>query len=325
MYHQVKSQENIICNHTKEFQSGVNQENEKPGSIFLSTPREFNFYECLAFLDRSRQERLHSVENRKVRKLIQTDDELVLIELSNPRTDHIRIEYLNGVPPTSTQLVVQNYIGEWFDLDKDLTPFYEMASRDNLLRKLVRRHYGLRILKIHDLFQALCWAILGQQINLAFAYTLYRRFIESYGENFVYRDQTYWLFPTPAKIAGLSVNDLMRHQLTGRKSEYIIEIAKCIEQGDLSKERLLALNDFERAGQALLKIRGIGPWTANYVMMRCLGDPCAFPIEDIGLHNAIKQQLNVKEKPSIEEIRKMSAGWTNWQAYATFYLYRSLL
>ena len=88
---------------------------------------------------------------------------------------------------------------------------------------------------------------------------------------------------------------------------------------------VLEKNDYNEAKNALVKIRGIGPWTANYVLMRCLGDPSAFPIEDIGLHNAIKLQLNLEQKPTIEEIRKVAAGWTNWQAYATFYLYRSLL
>ncbi len=117
----------------------------------------------------------------------------------------------------------------------------------------------------------------------------------------------------------------MKLQFTGKKSEYIIGLAEQIAAGNLSKESLLEKNDYHEAKNALVKIRGIGPWTANYVLMRCLGDPSAFPIEDIGLHNAIKLQLNLEQKPTLEEIRKLAAGWTNWQAYATFYLYRSLL
>lgn len=69
---------------------------------------------------------------------------------------------------------------------------------------------------------------------------------------------------------------------------------------------------------------GFGPWTANYVMMRCLRDPSAFPIEDVGLHNALKQQLKLSEKPGLAEIRQLAAAWQGWEAYATFYLWRSL-
>ena len=76
---------------------------------------------------------------------------------------------------------------------------------------------------------------------------------------------------------------------------------------------------------ALTKIRGVGLWTANYVLMRCFGFANAFPIQDIGLHRAIQLQLGSDRKPTIEEIRELAAGWKNWEAYVTFYLYRSLL
>ena len=76
--------------------------------------------------------------------------------------------------------------------------------------------------------------------------------------------------------------------------------------------------------QALIRIRGIGPWTANYVLMRCLQMPMAFPIADVGLHLALKQALGWDRKPTIPEIRELAAGWSGWEAYATFYLWRLL-
>lgn len=73
-----------------------------------------------------------------------------------------------------------------------------------------------------------------------------------------------------------------------------------------------------------MAIRGVGAWTADYVMMKCLHHPAAFPIADVGLHQAIKRQLGLERKPTIEEIEEMSTNWGGWQAYATFYLWRSL-
>ncbi|WP_413229458.1 hypothetical protein [Heyndrickxia sporothermodurans] len=59
-------------------------------------------------------------------------------------------------------------------------------------------------------------------------------------------------------------------------------------------------------------------------MMKCLNHPSAFPIADVGLHNALKVQLQLERKPTIEEINEFAANWEGWQAYATFYLWRSL-
>ncbi len=301
------------------------QVNISSSVISVITPKEFDFAECLKFLGRSNQERLHFIENDKIRKLLKVYNKKILLELSCPAQNVIAVKLLNSGVEDSTKNVIENYVQEWFDLETDLAVFYRIAAKDKLLKNLVSRFYGLRLIKIHDLFQALCWAIFGQQINLVFAYTLYRRFIESYGEEFNHENQDYWLFPSPEIVAGLSVAELMKLQLTGKKAEYIIGLAQQIEEGNLSKKGLLEKNDFNEAEKALVKIRGIGPWTANYVLMRCLGDRSAFPIADIGLHNAIKLQLNLAQKPTIEEIQKLAAGWRNWQAYATFYLYRSLL
>jgi DNA-3-methyladenine glycosylase II len=92
----------------------------------------------------------------------------------------------------------------------------------------------------------------------------------------------------------------------------------------LTKEKLLNLSNHKDAEKMLVKIRGIGPWTANYVLMRCLRYPSAFPIDDVGLHNAIKHRLGKELKPTKEEIIKLAVNWTNWESYATFYLWRYL-
>ena len=88
--------------------------------------------------------------------------------------------------------------------------------------------------------------------------------------------------------------------------------------GKLTKELLLEAGSLKKAEKQLVGIRGIGPWTANYVLMRCLRMPAAFPIDDVGLHNAIKHLLGLEAKPTKKEILELSAGWANWESYATF-------
>jgi DNA-3-methyladenine glycosylase II len=291
--------------------------------IALIPPKEFSFNEALVYLARSTNECLYHVSDHKVSKLINVNGEEILVEIGARENNALEIGFVNGIPKKFTRLAVAQYVWEWFDLDTDLTPFYELAEEEPLLEKLVAKYSGFRVIGIPDLFEALCWAIIGQQINLTFAYTLKRRFVESFGDYTLWDNQKYWLFPTPERITELSADDLKQLQFTGKKSEYVIEVAKQMASGSLSKLILQAM-DFNDAERALVNIRGIGPWTANYVLMRCLRDPSAFPIEDVGLHNAIKQQLHLERKPTFEEIRRLFSTWKGWEAYATFYLWRSL-
>ncbi len=291
----------------------------------LSVPNEFSFHECLKFLARSEKEKMHVIKAERVRKLVKFDDGPVLFELSHPTKTAIQICFLNQPVSRAAIAAVSEYVNDWFDLETDLAPFYQLTETDQLLKNLTTRYYGLRLIKIPDLFEALCWAILGQQINVAFAYTLKQRFVENFGESFTFDGEIYWLFPTPEVVAELQLADLLRLQFNRQKAEYIIGLARVMRNGEVSKQDLLELNSIVAAREALMKIRGVGPWTASYVLMRCLGFRSAFPIEDIGLHNALQRQLNWTRKPTIAEIKSLSAGWNGWQAYATFYLYRSLL
>lgn len=293
---------------------------EEP-SIEIKTPEDFNFAECLVHLGRSSQENLYRLKGGALTKLLKLNGQLVLCRVTLA-ADALRIEFPLGAPPEAEREMAASHIVDWFDLETDLRSFYAMAETDPVLSRIVRQYYGLRVMGVPDLFEALVWAIMGQQINLAFAYTVKKRFVENYGESLVYGGQQYWTFPSAETIAVLDVGDLKALQLTGRKAEYILGIASAMANGDLEKGQLLQEGDMEAS---LLKIRGIGAWSANYVMMKCLHSQSAFPLADVGLHNALKAQLEMERKPTIDEITELAKNWEGWQAYATFYLWRSLL
>jgi len=299
--------------------------NASHSEIIMPTPQEFAFHECLAYLGRSALEPLHCVEAGSVTKVVQVEQANVLLRVQKHDSRNLRLTVSNCTPISAVRSSITRYVNEWFDLGRPLNEFYHVCGHDEVLSGLVRRYFGLRLLVIHDLFQALCWAVLGQQINLAFAYALYARFVHTFGKEVEFEQTSYWLFPRPSRIARLSVKALTTLQITSRKAEYLIGIAREIAAGRLSKTGLLALHNLERAKSTLLKVRGVGPWTANYVLLRCLGLQNAFPVEDVGLHHAIKKQLAMNRKPTMAEILKLARGWKNWEGYATFYLYRSLL
>ncbi len=299
---------------------------ENSDVVKLSLPKEFNFEENLKYLSRNLNECLYRIHNNRIYKAMPIGEKTVIIEVSSVDESFLNIRFLGERKPICPTIRTEavRYVREWFDLDRDLRPFYDLAKEDPLLGEAVNSFYGLRIIGIPDLFEALCWGILGQQINLAFAYTLKRRLVENFGRRVEVNRIAYWIFPTPKELASLSVSDLKNLQITEKKSEYIIGVAQLMAEGKLSKDMLLETANIKEAEKMLVNIRGIGPWTANYVLMRCLRFPSAFPIDDVGLQNAIKLLLGKEKKPNKEEIMKFAVNWTNWESYATFYLWRFL-
>lgn len=290
----------------------------------IAIPEHFSLRECLGFLNRSPLERLHQVRKHAVRKLLFVNDEFVLIEVTQAGRHSLAVDFLTTANSDGVRNTCVDFVRQWFDLERDLAPFYELARNDGILAKLVEAHRGLRLIRIPNLFQAICWAIIGQQVNLHFAYVLHGRLIERFGSYLQHDGELYWAHPEPQVIAGLSVDDLRSLQLTTSKAKFILGVARRMTDGELSISRLQNAANIEMARSQLLNLYGVGPWTANYVLMRCLGYKDAFPVEDVGLHNAIRLALNLKQKPSVAEVRRFGENWTGWRAYATFYLYRSL-
>lgn len=307
------------------------KENEKmiwhevKNGIVITLPEQFNMNANLGYLSREQNECMYEIESDSITKVITIGEIRSLVQINVINNKQMIVQFLNESSPIERRKCeeIVKFIDKWFDLNNDLTPFYEMAKADPLLKVPARNFYGLRVIGIPDLFEALCWGVLGQQINLAFAYTLKRQFVEKFGDFIEWNGKKYWVFPSYERIAQLTPSDLADIKMTVKKSEYIIGIAKLMASGELSREKLMKM-DFKDAEKSLIKIRGIGPWTANYVLMRCLRFQTAFPIDDVGLINSIKLLQNMNRKPTKDEILELSIPWKNWESYATFYLWRVL-
>ncbi len=292
----------------------------------LPLPEFFDLSTCLEYMNRSPLECLFRSDGEGVTRLFMLEGTPSLVRLTVAAgTPRLQATLLTGAFPGPKPLAeLTQYIVEWFDLDRDLAPFYRLADADPLLQKLAASERGLRIIGIPDLFEALCWAILGQQVNLAFAYRLKQQLTAEYGKSLEYEGHTYYHFPGPETFLKVSMEELCSLQLTRSKARTLLDVAGLISGGELSREELLALPSPEAAEQRLLKIRGIGPWTSQYVRMRCLRDATAFPVGDVGLQNAVKFLTGMDRKPTPAELLALSVPWHGWEAYATFYLWRAL-
>ena len=230
--------------------------------IEIEPPAEFSFEQCLVYLNRSQNESLHKVKNSKLYQLIQVDSKNYLLEISFEE-GRLKVVCLNKMIDQEDEMKIIRFVRVMFDLDTDIKPFYEISKNDPISELLVKRYRGLRILKIQNIFEGLSWAIIGQQINLGFAYELKRRLVENYGEKIEYEKENYYLFPKPQVIQKLQVSDLKSLQFTSRKAEYIIDIAKLICEDEISFEDLKNEKDYKTLKKRLIAIRGVGEWTAD--------------------------------------------------------------
>ncbi len=290
--------------------------------MLVHTPKEFSFPLCLEFLKRSPKELLHVLSDDVVIKALRAKDKVVVFSVRS-EPDALKISFLTPAPDEEIKQIVAAYVREWFDLETDLKPFYRMAEKDKLLKELIGRFYGYRIVGQPDLFESLIWAVLGQQINLNFAYTLKQRFVQMFGERTALADQEYFLFPSPETVAVITPEMLVPLQFSTQKSRYTIGIAEAFADSTLSKEKLKHM-PLQEAKHHLMKIKGVGNWTANYALMKTFHYPDAFPIEDAGLHNAIRNLKKLDSKPTLAEVAKIFKKYKGWEAYATLYLWKSL-
>jgi DNA-3-methyladenine glycosylase II len=290
---------------------------------YISKPPLFNFSECLWFLDRRFDECLYRVNKTEVIKAIQINGGVFLLSISENETDLV-VRILQGKPDLIQQTALLNYVTDWFDLNTSLRPFYKLLKASKRLTYMCDEFNGLRLIGIPDLFEALCWSIIGQQINLTFAYKLKRRMVEAYGQQVIYEGTIYHLLPEPERLAQLTVPELRAMQFSDKKAEYIITVAKAFADGQLSKEKLKALPDLEAKQKALTGLKGIGIWTANYALMKSLREPASIPHGDVGLLNALENHGIIKLRTEAEKIERLFKKFKGWESYLVFYLWRSL-
>ncbi len=293
--------------------------------IPINDPAHFSFEECLRFLGRSDKECLHYIHEGKVRRMLLSGGEPVVVEIApGSKKDFLEVTVLAPAGTEVEEAPIVRYITHWWHLDADLQPFYRYTQTDPLLKGLAQKYNGLRLIGMPDLFEAITWPVIGQQINLAFAYTLRQRFITHFGYHVHLHNTDFYLYPHPKVIAALTPDQLTPMQFSRSKALYLVETAKQMAGGALSEEGLNAMS-YEAARESLVAMKGIGNWSANYALMKFRRFPQSVLLEDVGLQNAIKNRLNLEAKPSMTVLLEYTKPWKEHAAYATFYLWRSLL
>jgi len=207
--------------------------------------------------------------------------------------------------------------------DQDLVPFYRMAMTDPELGPLALGMRGLHVPHTASIYEALVLAILGQQISSHVARSVRTLLIQTYGPSAEVSGVTYYTFPRPEAIVAAGVEGLRSIKFSNRKAEYIVDIAARVASGELDLEGLHHQPD-EMVVRTLLSIRGVGLWTAQWLLIRGLGRTDGFPHGDLALQRLLGLLLHEGIPLNPEAALEYSRRWSPFRSYMTTYLFAAV-
>ncbi|MCC7105358.1 MAG: DNA-3-methyladenine glycosylase 2 family protein [Chloroflexi bacterium] len=201
-------------------------------------------------------------------------------------------------------VVLQRVLG----LGIDLQDFYACAETDPHLGPLAHRFRGMKPPRYPSLFEALANAIACQQITLTFGIRVLNALTEAWGPAAAGNDHEAHAFPRPSDIASLEPDTLRVLAFSQQKARALVEASRAIVTGDLALDDLAHLDD-EAAVHRLRELRGVGRWTAEYVLLRGLGRLNIFPGDDVGARGNLERWLAAPDRLDYAGVQRVLSPW----------------
>jgi AraC family transcriptional regulator of adaptative response / DNA-3-methyladenine glycosylase II len=255
-------------------------------------------------------------ESRDVR--LEGDNALVATRLPEPAVLRLTLSpaSIAVACPAGSAIEAHRITVGLLGLDQDAAAFARLARRLGFAR-LVAHAPGLRISLTPSTFDGLLWAIIGQQINFSFACRLKRRLLELCGTPL---DDGMIAPPTAAEVARLDETQLLPLQFSRQKAGYLLATARLIAEGRLDLSALRH-GSATRAERTLLAVRGLGPWSVNYLMMRSLGFADCVPLGDTGVTSGLLALMHLDERPDGDATRRLMSVFSPYRSLATAHLW----
>ena len=299
---------------------GKNQERGlvEEGSLKLSLAYRppYDWPGMTAFLGKRAIPGVEAVTDIYYRRTVKLSQASGIIEVSQVRSKNM-LELRVSPGLTKQLILIVERVKRVFDLKAYPDEIGEYLDKLEVFKNAVAANPGLRLPGAWDGFEVTVRAILGQQVSVKAANTLAGRLVARYGEELPEPNGSglTHLFPRAQDLAGAELDGI---GLTNQRVRAIQAVARAAESGELQFRRIAS---FEETAAQLQKLPGIGAWTAQYVAMRAMGSPDAFPASDLGLRKA---QSNGQSLINAAELRERAEAWRPWRSYAAMYLWASL-
>ena len=207
-------------------------------------------------------------------------------------------------------------IVNWLILsDLDLRPFYALAAPHPVMGPVVAALTGLKPLRPATLFEMAIIAITEQQLSLAAAFHIRMRIVRRFGTPV----DGLWVFPSPEILAAAPLGDLGACGLSHRKAEYARDLARSVVDGTLDLDALIGQSDFQ-IRESLLRNRGFGEWSVQYILTRGFGRPDCLPAGDVGLRRVVGAYLTGGRRLTAAQLERALSPFSPFRSLAAFYL-----
>lgn len=213
-----------------------------------------------------------------------------------------------------------NKVRFFLSLDEDLEPFYTLARQDPPFKNVLRQLYGYHQVKFLTPFENACWTVLTQRTPGTIARQMKRRLMETYGGSVQTPDGSLWAFPEPVDLAKASASELAGLLGNPRKGDFLAAAVQAFAQVD---EAWLRQGPYDEVMTWLCSIRGIGPWSATFVLLRGLGRMDRLPLDDPGgglTREMINAATHVYGPLSFQALGECARHYGVWQGYWGHYL-----
>jgi len=188
-----------------------------------------------------------------------------------------------------------------------------LRGRDPVLARIIAQVGPLEMAYRRERFQSLVRAIIFQQLAGRAALAIYERFVKIIGHG---------RFPTPAQVIAASDEDMRRAGISRGKMAYIRDLARHVRDGSLNFRRFARMED-EEIITDLVRVRGVGRWTAEMFLMFNLRRPDVLPVDDLGFRSAVAKAYGLSQLPAAKELRSMGERWRPYRSAAVWYFWQS--
>jgi DNA-3-methyladenine glycosylase II len=227
---------------------------------------------------------------------------------------HVRVEGIAKSRAAMTRL--EHLLDRMLGLRVDLAPFYHMAAAHPRLEQLAQRFRGMKPPRFPTLFEALLNGISCQQVSLEAGLSILNRLVGAYGQS---TGDIAHAFPRPEDLAVAELPALQSLGYSRQKSFSILQLAHATVGGGLDLEKLRDLDDAAAVAE-LIKLRGVGRWTAEYVLLRGLGRLGVFPADDVGGRNGLREWLGGGAPLDYASANQAVSGWQPYAGLLYFHL-----